>query len=102
MATTVPEIDPAAKRSAARLAILEALCLRSETPRSLRVFCPSQGTNQAFRGANAPSRAAALALELQNDRADDWHIQTGQGWTVITAHSFQRMTAEEAAELLNS
>jgi len=100
METTPFLIPSAAERLAFRLEVLEALCRQAETPGSLRVFGKSLGVNQAFRGAKAPAKAAALALELSETGPADWHIQTGQGWTVITAQSFQRMNRNEMAELL--
>lgn len=100
MDTKHSEATPAEQRRAYGLEVLEAYCQRAETPNSLRVFGKRLGVNQAFRGAKAPAKAAALALELSERSPGDWHIQTGQGWTVITAQSFQRLTREEMEELV--
>lgn len=102
METTLREATTAETRRAYRLKVLEAYCRLAETPNSLRVFGKSLGVNQYFRGVKASSKAAALALELSEKSPDDWHIQTGQGWTVLTARTFQRMTREEMEELVGS
>ena len=95
METTASPIPAPDERRAYRLEVLEAHCRQAETPGSLVVFGKSLGVNRAFRGANAPVKAAALALELSEKGPADWHIQTGRGWTVITAQSFQRMSRED-------
>lgn len=95
MAITFRESTTAEIRSTKRLMALHELCLRAETPGSLRVISKEAGVNQHFRGKNAPGRAAELAHRLQEERAGEWHIQTGQGWTVVTAHQFSRLTADE-------
>lgn len=100
METTSPQATTAEQRRAYRLEVLEAQCRQASTPGSLRVFGKSLGVNRAFRGVNAPAKAAALALELSEQGPADWHIQTGQGWTVITASTFQRMSREEMEELV--
>lgn len=100
METVASQPTLAAERLAYKLKVLEAHCRQAETPNSLRVIGKSLGVNQAFRGSKAPAKAAALALELSETGPADWHIQTGQGWTVITAQSFQRMSRDEMVELV--
>lgn len=95
MAITFRESTPAEIRSTKRLMALHELCLRAETPGSLRVISKEAGVNQHFRGKNAPGRAAELAHRLQEERAGEWHIQTGRGWTVVTSSQFRRLTADE-------
>lgn len=100
MAITFRESTPAEIRSTQRLMALHELCLRADTPGSLRVISNGAGVNQHFRGKNAPSKAAELAHRLQEERAGEWHIQTGQGWTVVTSNQFSRLTADEFNELI--
>lgn len=100
MAITFHELTPAEERKAKRLMALEALCRRAETPQSLRVFIPSEGINQLFRGRYAVSQAASLAHGAE-EAGKEWHIQTGSsGWTVAESRFFGRMTAEEFNELI--
>lgn len=100
MAITFRESTPAEIRSQKRLMAIHALCLRAETPGSLRVISKDENVNRHFRGPKAASNAAELAHDLNETSGSEWHIQTGQGWTVITSNSFRRMTAEEFNELL--
>lgn len=99
MAVTLRESTPAEIRSMNRLMAIHELCLRAETPGSLRVVSKGEGVNQHFRGRNAPSKAAELAHQLDDTRSE-WHIQTGMGWTVITSNQFHRLTADEFNELI--
>lgn len=100
METAFSQATLAAERRAYRLEVLEARCRQAETPNSLRVFGKSLGINQAFRGINASAKAATLALELSEKGPADWHIQTGKGWTVLTARDFQRMSPADMEELV--
>lgn len=100
MALTFRESTPAELRRQKRLMALEALCRQADTPQSLRVFIPSEGVNQLFRGRNATSKAASLAHQA-DEAGQEWHIQTGStGWTVVESRFFHRMTAEEFNELV--
>lgn len=98
---TFRELTPAEVYRDLQLRILEAFCRRADTPNSLRVISKDAGVNEHFRGRYAVSLAASLARELDDKRAD-WHIQTGQGWLVVTARQYGRMTWEEVEELLKA
>ena len=100
MAITLRESTPAEIQSMNRLMAIHELCLRAETPGSLRVISKGEGVNQHFRGRNAPGKAAGLAHQLDGLAGSEWHIQTGMGWTVITSNQFHRLTVDELNELI--